>query len=121
MAMDGELPRDKVRERSNTIKMERLRIQNSLIDTTAELEVGAERLRDCLRLLQDPVSLYEQAPDGGRRQINEAFYECFYLDDLDTTNRIEQLRMSSNHRSKRSRRPPNGTRSKTTKKAPTRR
>ena len=81
LAADGLLSRDKILARSNAIQMERVRIQASLTDTTAELAVGADRLQQCLELAADPVRLYAQAPDSTRQQLNATFFEKFYLDD----------------------------------------
>ena len=81
LAADGLLSRDKILARSNAIQMERVRLEAGLADATAELEVGAERLRQCLELAADPVRLYAQASDNTRQQINATFFERFYLDD----------------------------------------
>ncbi len=81
LAADGLLNRSKILERSNAIQTERVRIQAALVDTSAELAVGAERLRQCLSLASDPVRLYTTAPDETRRQLNATFYIRFYLDD----------------------------------------
>jgi len=84
LAADGVLTKSKIQERSNAIQIERLRIQTGLADTTAELAVGAQRLRDCLDLVTDPVRLYTQSPDDTRRQLNQTFYQRFFLNDEDT-------------------------------------
>ncbi len=84
LAADGVLTKSKIHERSNAIKVERARIHASLNDTSAELAVGAQRLRDCLDLVADPIRLYEHSPDQTRRQLNQTFYKRFYLDDEDT-------------------------------------
>jgi site-specific DNA recombinase len=82
LAADGVLSRTKIQQRSNAIQLERRRIQSSMADTTAELALGAERLRSCLKLVTEPADMYEHAPDPGRRQLNRTFYQRFYLDDL---------------------------------------
>ena len=61
--------------------LKRVCIQVSLADTGAELEVGAERLRQCLKLVADPTALYATAPDGTMQQLNATFYQRLYLDD----------------------------------------
>lgn len=81
LAADGLLSRAKIRERSNAIKLERSRIQASLTDISGELALGADRLRACLDLVSDPATLYRDAPDDTRRQLNSTFYRRFYLDD----------------------------------------
>jgi site-specific DNA recombinase len=81
LAADGVLDRGKILERSNAIQTEKARIQASLTDTSAELVLGAERLRQCLDLVADPARLYANASDGSRRQLNGTFYRRFYLND----------------------------------------
>jgi site-specific DNA recombinase len=81
LAADGILARAKILERSNAIQLERSRIQASLTDISAELALGADRLRACLDLVSDPATLYRDAPDDTRRQLNSTFYRRFYLDD----------------------------------------
>ena len=84
LAADGVLTRSRIQERSNAIQLERARLQASLTDTTAELGVGAQRLRDCLDLVTDPTQLYNQSPDASRRQLNQTFYQRFFLNDEDS-------------------------------------
>ncbi len=81
LAADGVLSRSKIQERSNSIRVERTRIQAALADTSAELTLGAERLNECLDLVADPAQLYENAPDSVRRQLNQALFEKFLIDD----------------------------------------
>lgn len=81
LAADGLLDRSKILARSNAIKMERVRIEARMADTSVELAVGAERLRTCLDLVTDPVTLYAGATDDIRRQLNETFFQRFYLED----------------------------------------
>ena len=88
LAADGVLSRTKIQQRSNAIQLERRRIQSSMADTTAELALGAERLRSCLKLVTEPADMYEHAPDSGRRQLNRTFYQRFYLDDLESQAQI---------------------------------
>jgi hypothetical protein len=81
LAADGLLDRAKILERSNTIQLERQRIEASLTDTDAKLRLGAERLAQCLALVADPARLYADAPDETRRQLNRTFYKAFHLND----------------------------------------
>ena len=69
LAADGLLDRAKIMERSDTIQLERQRIEASLTDTDAELRLGAERLVQCLALVANPTQLYADAPDETRRQL----------------------------------------------------
>ena len=63
--------------------LERARVQASLADTSAELAIGAARLKECLYLVADPARLYDDAPDHLRRQLNQALFERFLIDDGD--------------------------------------
>ena len=81
LAADGLLDRSKILERSNAIQGERVRVQASLNETNSELELGAERLKQCLALAADPATLYLEATDETRRQLNETFYDQFFLDE----------------------------------------
>ena len=88
LAADGLLSRNKIQERSNAIQLEKACIQVSLSDTSAQLELGAERLRTCLDLVQNVPALYERLTDRGRRLANHTFYRCFYLDELPDQSQI---------------------------------
>ena len=81
LAADGLLDRTKILERSNAIQTERNRIKTKLADTSAELMLGAERLRQCFELVADPATLYSNAADEVRQELNSAFYKRFYIDD----------------------------------------
>jgi DNA invertase Pin-like site-specific DNA recombinase len=81
LAADGTLTRAKIQQRSNAIHLERARIQTQLSDTSEQLALGAQRLREALGLVADPTRLYRRAPDDTRRQLNQTFYRRFYLDD----------------------------------------
>ncbi len=81
LAADGALSRVKIQERSNAIRLERARIQSQLIDTSQQLDLGAQRLRESLDLVADPARLYRRAPDDIRCQLNQTLYQRFYLDD----------------------------------------
>jgi len=81
LAADGQLSRSKIQERSNAIRVERARIEAQLADTTSQLELGAQRLTECLDRARNAAQLYREAPDEIRRLINQSFYERFYLND----------------------------------------
>ncbi|MEO7262869.1 MAG: hypothetical protein ABI047_16685 [Jatrophihabitantaceae bacterium] len=81
LAADGQLSRAKIQQRSNAIQLERARIQAQLTDTGSQLELGAQRLTECLDWARDAAQLYRTAPDDTRRLINQSFYQRFYLDD----------------------------------------
>ncbi|MDQ1742943.1 MAG: site-specific recombinase [Pseudonocardiales bacterium] len=81
LAADGALTRSKIQQRSNAIRVERARIQDQLTDTGNQLELGAQRLTECLDWARDAAQLYRTAPDDTRRLINQSFYQRFYLND----------------------------------------
>jgi len=82
LASDGELPKDRIRARLRKIQVDRARAQAGLRETGEQLAVGSEILLTYTRLLNAPASLYEMAPPDVRRQLNEAFYERLFIDDL---------------------------------------
>lgn len=84
LASEGSLSRAKLQQRINSLRLERKRVQESLQDTEKELRVGAERLTECIRLTADPASLYDQGSDLLRRNLNQTFFEAFFIEDDDT-------------------------------------
>jgi site-specific DNA recombinase len=91
LAADGSLPTTKIRERLNSLVLERARIQSGLANTDAELQLGAERLRESVLLAERSDLLYERASEEIRRQLNLALFDAFYLDDLDGGIRVTQV------------------------------
>lgn len=81
LAADGSLPQAKIRQRLHKIRLERGSVQEGLGQNAEQLAVGAEVLRTALDLLSDPAKLYGGAADAVRRQLNETFFQRFYLDD----------------------------------------
>ncbi len=80
LAVDKSLPTARIRERLSKIHTDRKRLQESLAHTTAQLAVGAHALGRALDLAAQPQDLYRRAPDDVRRQMNQTFYERFYID-----------------------------------------
>lgn len=80
---DGSMPRANVRLKLIEIKAQRNRIEAALTNTSEELSVGTTVLRHALDLIADPYSLYLDAAPDVRRLLNETFFECFYIDDLE--------------------------------------
>jgi len=81
LAADGNLPQAKIRARLHGLDLERQRLRDGLTHTGKQLAEGVEILRLGLRLIADPGQLYSHAPDGVRRQLNQAFYQAIYIDD----------------------------------------
>ncbi|GAB3304817.1 hypothetical protein GCM10027298_23370 [Epidermidibacterium keratini] len=80
LAADGALSRQKITQRANDIALERARIQARLDETSADLEVGAERLRHAIQLASSVDNLYSRLDDDGRAQLNEAVFEHIEID-----------------------------------------
>ncbi len=80
IAVEGELPQDKIKARLRHIRNDRATVEANLAATGAELAVGVEVLMSALDLTADPQRLYEQGSDAIRRLLNQTFYERFYLD-----------------------------------------
>ncbi|MET8779167.1 recombinase family protein [Nocardia sp. NPDC004654] len=82
---DDTMPTGKIKAKLQEITIQRARIEAGLTNTTAELSLGVEMLRDALRLVANPRQLYHDGTDSIRRLLNETFFERFYLDDPDVT------------------------------------
>jgi site-specific DNA recombinase len=78
---DDQLPKAKVKAKLRKIQSERSAAQTSLASTGAELAVGAKVLLDALDLMSEPETSYAEGNDRIRRNINETFYQRFYLDE----------------------------------------
>lgn len=78
---DDALPKTKVMARLRKIQAERNTAQASLANADAELAVGTDVLLSALGLMSDPEKSYTNGNDATRRNINETFYQRFYLDD----------------------------------------
>ncbi len=78
---DDQLPTSKIKAKLREIQSERAAAETSLAGTGAELAMGAEVLLNALDLMSDPESCYTNGADAIRRNINETFYQRFYLDE----------------------------------------
>ncbi|MFD3431267.1 recombinase family protein [Nocardia fluminea] len=83
LAADGSMPQAKIRAKLNRLKQDRARVEAGLVNTGEELSIGVTVLRDALHLMDDPQRLYLTATDSVRRHLNQAFYQRFYIDDLE--------------------------------------
>ncbi|WP_433603564.1 recombinase family protein [Nocardia sp. CA-135953] len=83
LAADGSLPQGKIRAKLHQIHVDRTKAQAGLANTAEELEVGAVVLHDALELVRDPAEAYAHASTTDRRQLNQTFYERFYLDHFE--------------------------------------
>ncbi len=78
---DDQLPTSKIKAKLREIQSERAAAETSLAGTGAELAIGAEVLLNALDLMSAPESCYTNGADAIRRNINETFYQRFYLDE----------------------------------------
>lgn len=78
---DDQLPTSKIKAKLREIQSERASAETSLTCTGAELAVGAEVLLNALDLMSDLENSYINGADAIRRNINETFYQRFYLDE----------------------------------------
>ena len=81
LVADGTLPTAKARTKLTKIKQERERLRDQVTEADSQLALGIELVGLALDMLSQPQEAYRQAPDGGRRQLNQAFYEKMYVDD----------------------------------------
>ena len=82
LVADGTLSSAKARTKLTKINQDRERLSDQVIDADSQLAVGIELVHLALSMLQDPQEAYRQAPDNCRRQLNQAFYQRLYVDDL---------------------------------------
>lgn len=82
LVADGTLPSTKARTKLTQLKQERERLRAQVSEADSKLAVGIELTQLALSMLKDPQEAYRQAPDMGRRQLNQAFYERMYVDEL---------------------------------------
>jgi hypothetical protein len=81
LAADGSLPLARIRTRLNKLAMERKAIEERMSRTDEELAAGAGLLLTSLEISRDPGGLYRRAPDKVRRQLNDTYFERFYIDE----------------------------------------
>jgi site-specific DNA recombinase len=80
LAADGELPKEKIKEKLIAIRDERASIQRDVLRLDAELEVGRQVFRLALDLLDQPRELYRQAGPALRKTMNETIFTKLNLD-----------------------------------------
>ena len=71
---EAGLPQDKIRERVNALREERLRLEADHAHSGAALATGADVLTECLGLLADVRTLYRNANDEARGALNDAIF-----------------------------------------------
>ena len=79
LVADGSVQSAKVKRRLAGISGQRSKLEAELADSAVDLRAGAQRLERLLELLEDPVTLYRQASDQGRRLLNQAIFVRLYV------------------------------------------
>jgi site-specific DNA recombinase len=85
LAADGELPKDKIKERLIAIRDERASIRRDIGRLDAELETGRQVFGLALDLLDQPQELYRQAGRALRKTMNQAIFAKLKLDGFTVT------------------------------------
>lgn len=70
-----------VRDRMNQIRHQRASVQLRIAEVDTNLDTGARVLTSTIDLSRDPQTLYRDATDEARGQINQAFFRTLYLDN----------------------------------------
>ena len=82
LAADGDLPKEKIKEKLIAIRDERASIRRDIERLDAELETGRAVFRLALDLLDQPQELYRQAGTALRRTMNQTIFTKLKLDGL---------------------------------------
>ncbi|ACY20712.1 Resolvase domain protein [Gordonia bronchialis DSM 43247] len=80
LADDG-IPQAKVRAKLRKIQTDRAAAEAGLANAAAEIAVGAGVLLDALDLVSHPDTFYRDGNDTVRRNLNQTFYQYFYIDE----------------------------------------
>jgi site-specific DNA recombinase len=88
LAAQGEMPKDKIRERLAKIAARRNEVADSIATSSRDLSTGAQVIRGALHLLEDPAALYRQSNDAGKRALNQAIFERLYVYDSRVTDDV---------------------------------
>ena len=87
---DGDLPRERVRERMVTINDQRRRLNQELTDIESGLGAAVAFLDNALRLLADPYDMYRRMKPEQRRMMNRVVFERVYVDTAKVGHRVHQ-------------------------------
>jgi len=85
LAADGDLPKEKIRERLIAIRCERESIRRDVERLDAELDTGREVFTLALSLLDQPQELYRQAGPQVRQMLNRTIFTKLKLDGTQVT------------------------------------
>ena len=85
LAADGELPKEKIKEKLIAIRDERAGIRRDIDRLDAELETGRQVFVLALDLLDQPQELYRQAGPALRKTMNQTIFTKLMLDGATVT------------------------------------
>jgi len=85
LAADGDLPKEKIKEKLLAIRDERAGIRRDIDRLNAELETGRQVFLLALELLDDPQELYRQAGPALRKTMNQTIFTKLKLDGASVT------------------------------------
>lgn len=80
LADDG-IPQAKVKAKLPKIQADRAAAEAGLANAAAEIAVGAGVLLEALDLVSHPDTFYRDGNDTIRRNLNQTFYQHFYVDE----------------------------------------
>src|SRR6266511_1559866 len=80
LAAEEDWPKDKLRTKLNTIRLERKQITRQLEAAANQLDTGKQVFIAALDLLDDPAELYRQGNERVRATLNKAFFTRLYCD-----------------------------------------
>ncbi len=79
LAADGETAPAKIRQRLHRIGEQRQKLSKELTNIDTQLDAGVAVLEASLELLDDLEAFYHLTTDEGRRLLNQAVFEKFYV------------------------------------------
>ncbi len=85
LAADGDLPKEKIKEKLIAIRDERVGIRRDIQRLDAELDTGRQVFLTALDLLDEPQELYRQAGIAVRKLMNQTIFAKLKLDGLAVT------------------------------------
>ena len=77
---EPDWPKEKLSAKMRVIREERARIQERLAQADSPIDGGYDVLEMALRVLGNPLALYQQANQRTRKIINEAIFPKLYID-----------------------------------------
>ncbi|WP_084263303.1 recombinase family protein [Actinomadura formosensis] len=81
----------KIKTKLRQIERHRQRLRDRLTVTNEDLSDSARLIDICLRLLEDPHTLYQRCDDHQRRLLNQAVFHAIYVEEEDVAgNQLQQ-------------------------------